>query len=281
MKKNRCMRNLPDEGPKHYLLTIAKTDDSVQRVGFFFFFPNNNFWERAFTVVSVSEQNLSHVCPSSSPSLHGEEAVWLRSYLVGDTNVFQFTFCHHDCLITRFSVLNLLSTQHALRFISYFITVIIIFVPHPPNLRGILLRGHSSCSTRGGLGQISISSAVAVTCGGLFVCLFAFLCHQNNIKAAQWMLTKNWWENAQGANTVVVLLYVFFFSPLYSYLLLSEFVVSGSVRGTRGGGLSPLWQLRHTWVQPSAHLPVHINLVFTSQCQIILSSWSVLHCCNL
>lgn len=127
-EKNRCLRNLPEEGPKHYLLTIAKTDDSVRCVGFFFFFPNNNFWERAFTVVSVSEQNLSHVCPSSSPSLHGEEAVWLRSYLVGDTNVFQSTFCHHDCLITRFSVLNLLTTQHALRFISYFIIVIIIFV---------------------------------------------------------------------------------------------------------------------------------------------------------
>lgn len=136
--KNRCVRFLPEEGPNHYLLTTAKTDDSVQRVFFFFFlFPNNNFWERAFTVVSVSEQNLSHACPSSSPSLHGEEAVWLRSYLVGDTNVFQSTFCHHDCLITRFSVSNLLSTQHALCFNSYFIIVIIVFVwqtfitPHP------------------------------------------------------------------------------------------------------------------------------------------------------
>lgn len=80
------------------------------------FFPNNNFWERAF----AQKKNLSHVCPSSSPSLHGEEAAWLRSYLVGDTNVFQSTFCHHDCLITGSSVLNLLSTQHALFFYFLF-----------------------------------------------------------------------------------------------------------------------------------------------------------------
>lgn len=80
-----------------------------------------------------------------------------------------------------------------------------------------------------------------------------------------------------------VFLYVFFFfCPLSSYLLLSEFCGFWQcVCGTRRGRLSPLWQLRHTWVQPSAHLPVHINPVLTPQCQIILSGWSVLHCCDL
>lgn len=67
------MRNLPEEGPKHYLLTAAKTDDSVQCVGFFLSIKKKTITsEREPSLQFQSQNKTSAVCARPPPPVSME-----------------------------------------------------------------------------------------------------------------------------------------------------------------------------------------------------------------